>query len=188
MTGRSSTLAAVTTSSIAELGGRAKRASRQLATASTAVKDSALNAAADLLVDRAPEVLEANAADVARAEGEGVTSTVVDRLRLMRKQIGDLEFRRDDEHALFVDVTALVTDTGRMVVKHHGNVVADIPASKLANEAPVYQRDFCEPNYLKAVREFTLASVPDTKDPLTALKTLLAWPTIASIFCLATPG
>jgi phosphoribosylformylglycinamidine synthase len=36
----------------------------------------------------------------------------------------------------------LVTDTGRMVVKHHGNVVADIPASKLANEAPVYQRDF----------------------------------------------
>src|SRR4029077_15156669 len=56
----------------------------------------------------------------------------------------------------------------------------DIPASKLANEAPVYQRDFCEPNYLKAVREFTLASVPGTKDPLTVLKTLLVWPTIAS--------
>jgi phosphoribosylformylglycinamidine synthase len=74
----------------------------------------------------------------------------------------------------------LVTDTGRMVVKHHGNVVADIPANKLANEAPVYQRDFCEPEYLKAAREFTLASVPDTKDALTALKTLLRWPTIAS--------
>ncbi|MCU1451227.1 MAG: glutamate-5-semialdehyde dehydrogenase [Acidimicrobiales bacterium] len=87
MTGRSSTLAAVTTSSIAELGARAKRASRQLATASTAVKDSALHAAADLLVDRAPEVLEANAADVARAEGEGVTSTVVDRLRLSDARI-----------------------------------------------------------------------------------------------------
>jgi glutamate-5-semialdehyde dehydrogenase len=87
LTGRSSTLAAVTTSSIAELGGRAKRASRRLATASTAAKDSALNAAADLLVDRAPEVLEANAADVARAESEGVTSTVVDRLRLSDARI-----------------------------------------------------------------------------------------------------
>src|SRR5205814_2874698 len=45
----------------------------------------------------------------------------------------------------------LVTDTGRMVVKHQGNVVADILASKLANEAPVYQRDFREPSYLKDV-------------------------------------
>jgi phosphoribosylformylglycinamidine synthase len=74
----------------------------------------------------------------------------------------------------------LVTDTGRMVVKHHGNVVADIPASKLANEAPSINATFCEPGYLKAVREFTLARCPDTKDPLTALKTLLGWPTIAS--------
>ena len=34
-----------------------------------------------------------------------------------------------------------VTDTGRMVVKHHGKVVADIPAKKIADESPVYQRE-----------------------------------------------
>jgi phosphoribosylformylglycinamidine synthase len=73
-----------------------------------------------------------------------------------------------------------VTDTGRMVVRNNGQVVADIPAKKLADEAPVYQRDAREPEYIKAVREFTLESVPDTKDPLGALKSLLAWPTIAS--------
>ena len=73
-----------------------------------------------------------------------------------------------------------VTDTGRMVVKHHGKVVADIPASKLANDAPVYQREFREPGYLKTVRAFTLAGIPDTTDPTGALKTLLAWPAIAS--------
>jgi len=72
----------MTTASIAELGRRAKAASRALASASTADKDAALLAAADLLVDRAAEVLEANAADVARAEAEGVTPTVIDRLRL----------------------------------------------------------------------------------------------------------
>ena len=73
-----------------------------------------------------------------------------------------------------------VTDTGRMVVRNNGQVVADIPAKKLADEAPVYQREAREPEYLKEVRSFTLGGVPDTKDPVDALKRLLAWPTIAS--------
>ena len=34
-----------------------------------------------------------------------------------------------------------VTDTGRMVVKQHGKIVADIPAKKIADESPVYQRE-----------------------------------------------
>jgi len=73
-----------------------------------------------------------------------------------------------------------VTETGRMVVRNNGTVVADIPAKKLADEAPIYQREFQEPDYIKAVRAFTLAQVPPQTDPIQALKTLLAWPTIAS--------
>src|SRR5688572_19158922 len=73
-----------------------------------------------------------------------------------------------------------VTDTGRMVVRHGGKIVADIPAAKLANDAPVYQREFREPAYLKTVRAFTLANIPDTTDPTSALKTLLSWPSISS--------
>ena len=73
-----------------------------------------------------------------------------------------------------------VTDTGRMVVRHHGQVVADIPARKIADESPVYQRESKEPEYLKEVRAFNLAGVPDTQDPLAHLKALLSWPTIAS--------
>ncbi|HEY6530969.1 MAG TPA: glutamate-5-semialdehyde dehydrogenase [Acidimicrobiales bacterium] len=68
--------------SIAELGRRARAASRQLATASTAAKDDALRSAADLLVARSAELLEANRVDVARAEANDVSPTVVDRLRL----------------------------------------------------------------------------------------------------------
>src|SRR5690349_10245932 len=74
----------------------------------------------------------------------------------------------------------LVTDTGRMVVKHNGNVVADIPAKKIADESPVYQREAKEPEYLKAVRAFRLDAVADTADALADLKKLLAWPSIAS--------
>src|SRR4029079_5164846 len=73
-----------------------------------------------------------------------------------------------------------VTDTGRMIVKHHGIVVADIPAAELANEAPIYFREAREPEYLHAVREFTLAGLVDTQDPVSHLKALVSWPTIAS--------
>jgi phosphoribosylformylglycinamidine synthase subunit PurL len=64
--------------------------------------------------------------------------------------------------------------------KHNGAVVADIPAKKLADEAPVYHANRSEPAYLKAVREFSLASVPVSTDPAADLKRLLAWPGIAS--------
>ena len=72
---------------VAELGRRAKAASRVLATASSAAKDDALRGAADLLVARSNEILEANATDVARAESGGVSATVVDRLRLTDARI-----------------------------------------------------------------------------------------------------
>src|SRR5437667_702834 len=70
-----------------------------------------------------------------------------------------------------------VTDTGRMVVRNHGQVCADIPAKKLADEAPIYNREAREPEYLKTVRAFTLTNVPDTQDAASDLKALLSWPT-----------
>jgi phosphoribosylformylglycinamidine synthase len=73
-----------------------------------------------------------------------------------------------------------VTETGRMVVKHNGAVVADIPAKKLADEAPIYHPESAEPAYLKAVRAFSLASVPVSNDPAADLKRLLTWPGLAS--------
>jgi len=73
-----------------------------------------------------------------------------------------------------------VTDTGRMVVRNNGQICADIPAKKLADESPVYQREAREPEYLLAVRAFRLDGVSDLTAPIPVLKTLLAWPTIAS--------
>jgi phosphoribosylformylglycinamidine synthase II len=73
-----------------------------------------------------------------------------------------------------------VTDTGMMVVRNRGEVVAEIPAKKLADEAPVYQREAVEPAYLKGVRSFTLEGVADTTDAAGDLVKLLGWPTIAS--------
>src|SRR6185295_1408362 len=56
----------------------------------------------------------------------------------------------------------VVTDTGQMVVRFGGQIVADIPAKKLADEAPVYHREAREPAYLATTRAFTLDQLPDT--------------------------
>jgi glutamate-5-semialdehyde dehydrogenase len=72
---------------IADLGARAKASSRVLASASTETKDAALHAAADLLLDRQAEILEANARDVTAAEEAGTTATVIDRLRLTEARL-----------------------------------------------------------------------------------------------------
>src|ERR671936_2642211 len=69
-------------SAVRALGERARIASRRLARASTAEKDAALHAAADLLLERAPELLTANEADLDAARGDGMPSGPLDRLRL----------------------------------------------------------------------------------------------------------
>lgn len=77
----------------------------------------------------------------------------------------------------------VVTDTGRMVVKHKGKIVADIPAKLIATESPVCQRLVREPEYLKQVRALKvseLSDLSDRSDKSEVLHQLLSWPTIAS--------
>jgi len=74
----------------------------------------------------------------------------------------------------------IITNTGHMVVRHGGKLIVDIPAKKIADESPVYQRDAQEPEYLKEVRAFRLGAIPDSQSPISDLLKLLAWPSIAS--------
>src|SRR5262249_31524525 len=67
---------------MAEMGRRAKQASRQLAGASTAQKDAVLVRGAELLADRSDQVLAANRLDVEAAVAAQASDTVLDRLRL----------------------------------------------------------------------------------------------------------
>jgi glutamate-5-semialdehyde dehydrogenase len=71
----------------AELGRRAKAASRLLAGAPSAAKDAALLTAADLLVERAGEIHAANAADLDAARAAGLAPGPLDRLTLTDARI-----------------------------------------------------------------------------------------------------
>ncbi|MET0896111.1 MAG: glutamate-5-semialdehyde dehydrogenase [Acidimicrobiia bacterium] len=94
--------------SVEELGQRAKAASAQLGVASTARKNAALLAAADLLAQRADEILVANAADVVAAEADGMEPGPLDRLRLTEARISGMA---DGLH----DVAALADPVGEVL-------------------------------------------------------------------------
>jgi len=76
-----------------------------------------------------------------------------------------------------------VTDTGRYVIREHGEVVVDIPGEPLVNDCPTYTREGRESAEIAALRDWTVADLtplPEEKDPAWTLRRLLDAPTIAS--------
>ena len=78
---------ATVTRSVAEACTSAKRASRELATASTETKNAALGRLTELLEGRGDAILEANAADLADERAAGLTEALRDRLTLNADRI-----------------------------------------------------------------------------------------------------
>ena len=72
-----------------------------------------------------------------------------------------------------------VTDDGLMRVKNNGVTVAEIPAKKLADEAPLYKREARRPADLDERQKLDLASLSQG-DPQAVLEQLLAAPDLAS--------
>ena len=72
-------------------------------------------------------------------------------------------------------VIGTVTDTGRMILKWQGNVVADIPLAPLADEAPLYDRP-----YVPTPKPAELIDAPETTDLTGDLLKLIGSPDIAS--------
>jgi len=70
----------------------------------------------------------------------------------------------------------VVKDDGMMRVRNHGEIVVEIPAAKLADDAPLYSREWT-PRPEPAALDFSKLAAVDEK---TALLKLLAHPTIAS--------
>jgi glutamate-5-semialdehyde dehydrogenase len=70
------------TQSVTELCRAAQVAARELAQTGSGVKDAALHAVADALVERTPEILEANARDLEAGRASGLSAALMDRLAL----------------------------------------------------------------------------------------------------------
>ena len=94
-------------------------------------------------------------------------------------------FEKWDLHAVRIGE---VTTDGLLRVRNKGQVVAEIPNAALTDEAPVYQRPFSEPEYIRDVQLLEIESLGRSEgaprlqpaDQTAALLSLLASPTIAS--------
>ncbi|MFD2233293.1 phosphoribosylformylglycinamidine synthase subunit PurL [Phaeospirillum tilakii] len=82
-----------------------------------------------------------------------------------------------DKWELDFAIIGTLTNTGRMVLRHHGAVVADLPIDPLALAAPDYDRPWLPP-----VKPAPLdpRDVPSSVSPVDALKTLVGCPDLAS--------
>ncbi len=78
-------------------------------------------------------------------------------------------------------VIGRTTDTGRLVLKWHGETVCDLPLGPLADEAPKYERPYVEPLKAIPLTDAQIATLEDgAGDFVGVMKTLLASPDMAS--------
>ena len=86
-------------------------------------------------------------------------------------------FEKWDLHAVRVGE---VTTDGKLRVRNHGDVVAEIPNRSLTDDAPVYRRPMAEPAYIKEAQQLSLAALGKPPAATEVFTRLLASPTIAS--------
>ena len=83
-----------------EVARRGRVAAADLRQLTRNEKDAALRALADALVTRTPEIVSANAIDVERAQGNGTSAAIIDRLTLTAPRIADIAQALRDVAAL----------------------------------------------------------------------------------------
>jgi phosphoribosylformylglycinamidine synthase len=86
-------------------------------------------------------------------------------------------FEKWDLHAVPIGE---VKEGPLMRVFDQGELVAEIPAKALADEAPVYIRQEKRPDYLNEAQQLDLAKIPEPKNYTDVLTRLLDYPSIAS--------
>jgi phosphoribosylformylglycinamidine synthase subunit PurL len=69
-----------------------------------------------------------------------------------------------------------VTDSGRLVLRMNGAIAADMPIEPLVTQAPLYDRPWAQAAPARALT----AQEVEARDPIAALKTLIACPDLAS--------
>jgi glutamate-5-semialdehyde dehydrogenase len=104
---------ATTTTSVADSCIAAKRAARVLATLDSGTKDDALEAIAVALIERTPEILEANARDLDAGRSAGLNAALLDRLSLDAGRIAAIA-GQVREIAALPDPVGEVIDGGRL--------------------------------------------------------------------------
>ena len=87
-----------------------------------------------------------------------------------------------DKWDLHAEIIGEVIEGDRLVISHHGQIVADVPPDSLVlgGGAPVYDRETRVPAYLERLRSFDISALPVPADLNEAARDLVCSPNIAS--------
>ena len=85
-----------------------------------------------------------------------------------------------EKWGLHAVVIGRVTDDNMLRIVHQGEVRAEIPADKLAEDAPVYHKPSKVPAYYEEFAKVDAAQIEETSDYNQTLIDILASPTVAS--------
>jgi phosphoribosylformylglycinamidine synthase subunit PurL len=83
---------------------------------------------------------------------------------------------------LIYSIIGEVNDTGRIQYLKNGEVAADVPAESLVlgGGAPIYEREWAEPEYLAKIAEYQIDNIEQPVDPIEVAKFITGLPNIAS--------
>ncbi|HZG78088.1 MAG TPA: phosphoribosylformylglycinamidine synthase subunit PurL, partial [Paenibacillus sp.] len=81
---------------------------------------------------------------------------------------------------LFCEIVGKVTDTGRLTLIHHGEVVGDMPVTALVDDCPMYHKPSAVPEYYVRNASVDTLRYEEVTDLEGALLKVLASPTVAS--------
>ena len=96
-------------------------------------------------------------------------------LMVVRPGAEDLARQTFEKWELDIAIVGRVTDTGRLIVRHQGEIAADIPVRPLVDDAPIYERPW-HPTPTPA----PIATTDDDTDPIEALRRLMGSADLAS--------
>jgi phosphoribosylformylglycinamidine synthase len=85
-----------------------------------------------------------------------------------------------DKWDLLSTAVGEVTGDGCFTLKRGERVIATIPAAYLTDQAPVYSREYAEPEYFRRLKEADLSPVRDCEDFKGLLERLLSSPNLSS--------
>ncbi|MDR1996811.1 MAG: phosphoribosylformylglycinamidine synthase subunit PurL [Candidatus Margulisbacteria bacterium] len=150
-------------------------------TSSTSEMASRSNSGIDLYLDRVPQrEKDMTPYEMLLSESQERMVVIVEK---GRENIAAEIFSRWGLHA--VEIGEVVAgDKLRCIFRDE--IVAEVPARSLADDAPVYECEEAEPYYLKQVQEVKIETLPDLagKDAENVLLKLLSEPNIASKRCV----
>lgn len=144
-----------------------------------------LTSSSSEMASKAGNGLELNLDMVPQRE-KGMTAYEMMLSESQERMLVVVEKGREDEVTAIFDKWGLlsatighVTDTGKLRLLHHGQVVAEVPADSLAEEAPVYHKPSKVPAYYEAFQKQEPIQL-EVEDATKTLHQLLTTPTIAS--------